>query len=99
MKKSILRETARLLTLTNKNLSYAISGLRYSDTSFLLKEIQSTLENIDTILRYEAEEREKLENDYKEEKALKNRAYFFILESGNLDAFKEYSKENPKEEF
>ena len=98
MKKSFLRETARLLTLTNKNLSYAISELRDRNTS-IIKDIHDTLENIDIILRSEAEEREKLENDYKEEKALKNQAYFFILESGNIDAFKEYAKKNPKEEF
>lgn len=98
MKKSFLRETSRLLTLTNENLRYAISHLRDSDTS-LLKEIHGTLKNLENIVRSEAEAREDLEISYKKEMALKNQAYFFILESGNLDAFKEYSKENPKEEF
>lgn len=98
MKKTFLRETTRLLTLTNRNLSYAISEVRDNDT-LLLQEIHVTLENIEKILRCETEEREKLEDDFKEEKSLKNQAYFFILESGNLDAFKEYCKENPKQEF
>jgi hypothetical protein len=96
MKKSFLRETSRLLAQTNDNLSYAISELRGNDTS-LLKDIHETLENIDVLLRCEADGREALEIAHKKEMWLKNQAYFFILDSGNLDAFREYIKENPKE--
>lgn len=96
--KNFLRETANLLYSTNENLKYAISRLQDCDTS-LLKEIYETLVNIETILKGEVKQREELEKACDLEKAGKNQAYFFILESGYFNEFCEYCKEAPLEDF
>lgn len=98
MKKNFLRETANLLYSTNENLNYAISRLQDCDKR-LFKEILATLVNIETILKGEVKQREELEKAFNLEKACKNQAYFFILESGYFNEFREYCKEAPLEEF
>lgn len=95
MKKNFLREMANLLYSTNENLNYAISRLQDCDKS-LFKEILATLVNIETILKGEVKQREELEKACNLEKSCKNQAYFFILEKGHLDEYKQYCAENPR---
>ena len=90
--KNILNEVSELLNSTNENLKFVISR---SSTNYvgLLKSIRTTLTNVEKVLKRESslndKQRADFEKAYNLEKSCKNQAYFFILESGNLDAFKE----------
>ena len=101
-KKNILNEVSELLHSTSENLKFVISR---SSTNYvvLLKSIRDTLINVEKVLKRESSLNDKhradFEKAYNLEKSCKNQAYFFILESGNLDAFKEYCAQNPLQEF
>ena len=98
---NILREVSRLLNDTSDNLDFVIS--RSTKHVALLKSIRATLGSIEKVLKNESDlsdkQRADFEKAYNLEKACKNQAYFFILESGNLDAFKEYCAQNPRQKF
>ena len=100
--KNILNEVSELLNSTNENLKFVISR---SGTNYvgLLKSIRTTLTNVEKVLKRESslndKQRADFEKAYNLEKSCKNQAYFFILESGNLDAFKEYCTQNPRQKF
>ena len=100
--KNILNEVSELLNSTNENLKFVISR---SGTNYvcLLKNIRTTLANVEKVLKRESYLIEKQSADFEKaynlEKSCKNQAYFFILESGNLYAFKEYCAQNPRQKF
>ena len=100
--KNNLNELSELLNSTNENLKFVISrgATNYLD---LLKSIHTTLTNVEHVLKRESYLREKQRADFEKaynlEKCCKNQAYFFILESGNLNAFREYSAQNPLQKF
>ena len=100
--KNILNEVSELINSTNENLKFVISR---SGTNYvgLLKSIHTTLTNVEKVLKRESylndKQRADFEKAYNLEKSCKNQAYFFILESGNLDAFKEYCAKNPLQKF
>lgn len=89
--KNILEEVSELLNSTSENLNFYISSTSPRSAE-LLKSIQTTLANVEKVLKCESAK-------FKLEKSRKNQAYFFILENGNLDAFKEYCAQNPRQKF
>lgn len=96
---NILRE---LIDNTNENIKYAI-GLRHADPTRLLEDISDTLTNAVNILKSEAarqaNERAEIIKQFNIEKACKNQAYFFILENGHINEFKEYCARTPRIDF
>ena len=100
--KNILNEVSELLNSTNENLKFVISR---SSTNYvgLLKSIHATLTNIEKVLKRESrlnnKQRADFEKAYNLEKSCKNQAYFFIIESGILDSFKEYCAQTPVKKF
>lgn len=99
---NILRELSEILDNTNENIKYDI-GLRHADPTRLLESISETLTNAVIILKSEtdrhARERAEIIKAFNVEKSCKNQAYFFILESGNINAFKEYCARTPRIDF
>lgn len=100
--KNILNEVSELINSTNENLKFVISR---SGTNYvgLLKSIRTTLTNVEKVLKRESylndKQRADFEKAYNLEKSCKNQAYFFILENGYLDEFKEYCAQNPVKKF
>ena len=96
---NILRELSEIIDNANENIKYAIS-LRHSDPSLLLQFISDTLTNAVNILKSEADrqanERAEIIKKFNIEKSCKNHAYFFILENGHMDEFKEYCARAPR---
>lgn len=90
---NILRELSEIIDNTNENIKYAI-GLRHVDHTLLLEAISDTLTNAVNILKSEADrqanERAEIIKKFNIEKSCKNQTYFFILESGHINEFKEY---------
>ena len=102
--KNILNEVSELLNSTNENLKFVISRSATNYVGLLkLKSIRTTLTNVEKVLKRESslndKQRADFEKAYNLEKSCKNQAYFFILESGNLDSFKEYCTQNPLQKF
>ena len=99
---NILRELSEIIDNTNENIKYAI-GLRHADPTRLLESISDTLTNAVNILKREADrqtnERAEMIKKFNIEKSSKNQAYFFILESGHINAFKEYCARTPRIDF
>lgn len=99
---NILRELSEIIYNTNENIKYAI-GLRHADPTRLLEAISDTLTNAATILKSEADrqakERAEIIKQFNIEKSCKNQAYFFILENGHINEFKEYCSRTPRVEF
>lgn len=99
---NILRELSEIIVSTNENIKYAI-GLRHADPTRLLKGISDTLTNAVNILKSEADrqanERAEIINKFNIEKSCKNQAYFFILENGHINEFKEYCERTPRIDF
>ena len=85
---NILRELSEIIDNTNENIKYAISD---------------TLTNAVNILKCEADrqanERAEIIKKFNIEKSYKNQAYFFILENGHINEFKEYCHAHPRVEF
>lgn len=99
---NILRELSEIIDNTNENIKYSI-GLRYDDHTRLLEAISDTLTNAVNILKSEADrqanERAEIIKKFNIEKSCKNQAYFFILENGNINEFKEYCARTPRIDF
>lgn len=102
MKKNILRELSEIIDNTNENIKYAI-GLRHANPPRLLEAVSDTLTNAVNILKSEADrqtqERAEIIKKFNIEKSCKNRAYFYILENGHINDFKEYCARNPRIDF
>lgn len=90
---NILRELSEIIDNTNENIKYAI-GLRNADLTCLLEAISDTLTNAVNILKSEEDrqsnERAEIIKKLNIEKFCKNQAYFFILDNGHINEFKEY---------
>lgn len=90
---NILRELSEIIDNTNENIKYAI-GLRNADLTRLLEVISDTLTNAVNILKSEEDrqsnERAEIIKKFNIEKFCKNQAYFFILDNGHINEFKEY---------
>lgn len=99
---NILRELSEIIDDTNENIKYAI-GLRHADPTRLLEAISGTLTNAVNILKSEADrqanERAEIIKRFNIEKSCKNQAYFFILENGHINEFKEYCARTLRVEF
>ena len=99
---NILRELSEIIDNTNENIKYAI-GLRHADPPRLLEAISDTLTNAVNILKSEADrqikERAEIIKSFNLERSCKNQAYFYILERGHIDEFKEYCANNPRIDF
>lgn len=99
---NILRELSEVIENTNENIKYAIK-LRHADPTRLLEAVIDTLTNSVSILKSEADrrtnERKDLLKALKTERACKNQAYFFILENGHTNEFKEYCAHKPLIDF
>lgn len=99
---NILRELSEIIDNTNENIKYAI-GLRHADPTRLLEAISDTLTNAVNILKCEADrqtnERAEIIKKFNIEKSCKNQAYFFILENGHINEFKEYCARTPRIDF
>ena len=99
---NILRELSEIIDNTNENIKYAI-GLRHADNTRLLEAMSDTLTNAVKILKSEtdrqANERAEIIKKLNIEKSCKNQAYFFILECGHINEFKEYCARTPRIDF
>ena len=99
---NILRELSEIIDNTNENIKYAI-GLRHADPTRLLEAISDTLTNAVNILKSEADrqanERVEIIKKFNIEKSCKNQAYFFILDNGHINEFKEYCAAHPRIDF
>lgn len=100
---NILRELSEIIYNTNENIKYEI-GLRHAEpTRILLEAVSYTLTNVVNILKSEADrqanERAEIIKKYNFEKSCKNQAYFFILESGYINEFKEYCARTKRIDF
>ena len=100
---NILRELSEIIDNTNENIKYAI-GLSHADpTRLLLEAISDTLTNAVHILKCEADRQINLkceaDRQINIEKSCKNQAYFYILESGHINDFKEYCARTPRIDF
>lgn len=99
---NILRELSEIIDNTNENIKYAI-GLRHADNTLLLEDISDTLTNAVNILKCEADrqanERLEIIKKFNIEKSCKNQSYFFILEGGYINEFKEYCARTPRTDF
>jgi hypothetical protein len=100
--KNILRELSEIINRADENIKYAIS-VRHADTTRLLEAISDTLTNAVNILKSEADrqtnERDEFIKKINVEKSCKNQAYFFILENGLINVFKEFCANNPRIDF
>jgi hypothetical protein len=99
---NILRELSEIIDNTNENIKYGI-GLRHADPTRLLEAISDTLTNVVNILKIEADrqanERLEIIKKFNIEKSCKDQAYFFILEKGHINEFREYCARNPRIDF
>lgn len=102
METNILLELSEIIDNTNENLKYAI-GMRHADPTLSLEAISDTLTNAVNILKSEADrqtnERAEIIKKFNIEKSCKNQAYFFILENGHINEFKEYCARTPRIDF
>ena len=80
------KELLSILEVTCKNVKYESNRTK----SQLLQYIAVTLNNITTLVQNISKDIEKVEQSKRIEMNLKNEAYFFIIEKGFVDEFKEY---------
>lgn len=99
---NILRELSEIIDNANENIKYVI-GLRHAGPTRLLEAISDTLTNAVNILKCEADRQTKEQAEiikkFNIEKSCKNQTYFFILESGHINDFKEYCARTPRIDF
>lgn len=86
--KELLKELANLVRSTHNNVQYEANKA----DSKLLQAIAETLNNLTTLLQNASTNVAALENSRNLECSLKNEAYYFILEYGLLNEFREYLK-------
>lgn len=79
-------EIAHILRITRDNIEY--EGER--NKSQLLCDVAVTLDNLATLIQNISTEVEKLQQSKQLETNLKNNAYFFLIEKGLFDEFREY---------
>lgn len=100
---NILRELSEIIDNINENIKKYASSLRHADPTRLLEAIIDTLTNAVNILKCEADrqanERAEIIKKFNIEKSCKNQAYFFILENGLINEFKEYCARTPRIDF
>lgn len=100
--KNILEKVGDLLHSTSENLNFYISTTSPRSAE-LLKSIQETLTNAGKVIKRESclndKQRADFEKAYNIEKACNMRTFFFMVEKGYLNEFKEYCINNPLDEF
>ena len=84
--KELLKELANIVRSTHENLQFEANRTN----SELLHSAAKTLDNLTAILHNASANVAALESSRNLECALKNEAYYFILEYGLLNEFKEY---------
>lgn len=83
--KQMQEELARIIEVTH-NVEYESNRTK----SPLLQDVATTLNNVAAVVRNISDYVEKLENSKQLEMNLKNEAYFFLIEKGLVDEFREY---------
>lgn len=79
-------EIARILRVTRNNVEYE----EERNKSQILWDVASTLNNLATLVENITKDVEKVEQSKQKEMNLKNEAYFFLIEKGLVDEFREY---------
>lgn len=79
-------EIARILRVSRNNVEYEAER----NKSQLLCDVAATLNNLTTLVENITKDVEKVEQSKKIEMNLKNEAYFFMIERGLIDEFREY---------
>ena len=91
-KSQLYTELATILQTTCTNVHFEAKRT----DSELLRSVCATLSNLAAFAQNIGKDIQELENSKRVEMNLKNEAYMFILESGLLDKFKEYTQDNNK---
>ena len=91
-KSQLYTELATILQTTCTNVHFEA---RRTDSE-LLRSVCATLSNLAAFAQNIGKDIKELENAKRVEMNLKNGAYMFILESGLLDKFREYTQDNKK---
>ena len=89
-KSQLYTELATILQTTCTNVHFEAK----STDSELLRSVCATLSNLVAFAQNIGKDIQQLENSKRVEMNLKNEAYLFILESGLLDKFREYTDNN-----
>lgn len=84
--KQMQEELACIIEVTRNNVEYESKRTK----STLLQDVVTTLNNVAAVVRNISNDVEKLKQSKQLEMNLKNEAYFFILEKGLVDEFREY---------
>lgn len=95
---NILRELSEIIDISNESIKHVI-GSRCSGSSLLLESVSDTLTNAVNILKGEADRQAEIIKQFNIEKSCKNQAYFFILEGGYIDEFKDYCTRTHRTDF
>ena len=91
-KSQLYTELATILQTTCTNVHFEAKRT----DSELLRSVCATLSNLAAFAQNIGKDIQELENSKRVEMNLKNEAYMFILESGLLDKFREYTQDNKK---
>lgn len=91
-KSQLYTELATILQTTCTNVHFEAKRT----DSELLRSVCATLSNLAAFAQNIGKDIQELENSKRVEMNLKNEAYLFILESGLLDKFREYTQDNKK---
>ena len=91
-KSQLYTELATILQTTCTNVHFEAKRT----DSELLRSVCATLSNLAAVAQNIGKDIQELENSKRVEMNLKNEAYMFILESGLLDKFREYTQDNKK---
>lgn len=91
-KSQLYTELATILQTTCTNVHFEAKRT----DSELLRSVCATLSNLAAFAQNIGKDMRELENSKRVEMNLKNDAYLFILESGLLDKFREYTQYNKK---
>lgn len=84
--KQMREELARIIEVTRNNVEYESKRIK----SPLLQDVATTLNNVAEVVRNISNDVEKLKQSKQLEMNLKNEAYFFLIEKGLVDEFREY---------
>lgn len=84
--KQMQEEFARIIEETCNNVEYESKRTK----SPLLQDVALTLNNVAAVVRNISNDVEKLKQSKQLEINLKNEAYFFLIEKGLVDEFREY---------
>ena len=92
--KQMQEELARIIEVTRNNVEYESKRTK----SPLLQDVATTLNNVAEVVRNISNDVEKLKQSKQLEMNLKNEAYFFLIEKGLVDEFREYVANNRNSE-